>query len=162
MDKIVPNDTYAKFSNEKRYARAIELLKLQVSASPKKLTQLDIHNLLAEGIPYASCFGVYERLHETDIKRKILKILGISLRKLKENFAIGKTLDVHKSNILWNFSASLSDAILLLGSEHAAERWHTHPAIGLNYKEPIDLLTTTEGTILLRDYIFQIYTGVYI
>jgi putative toxin-antitoxin system antitoxin component (TIGR02293 family) len=59
------------------------------------------------------------------------------------------------------FSEIVTRATTLLGSQTAAEQWLEQPAIGLDQRRPIDLMTTPSGLELVEDYLGRIEYGVY-
>ena len=60
------------------------------------------------------------------------------------------------------FAEILTRVTTLLGSQTAAERWLEQPAIGLDQRRPIDLMTTPSGLELVEDYLGRIEYGAYI
>ena len=52
-------------------------------------------------------------------------------------------------------------AIDVLGSQEAAERWLSTPATGLDQRKPIDLLQSSEGTELVKTLLTRMDFGVY-
>jgi putative toxin-antitoxin system antitoxin component (TIGR02293 family) len=56
---------------------------------------------------------------------------------------------------------ALARATKLFGSQAAAEQWLEQPAIGLDQRRPIDLMTTPAGLELVEDYLGRIGYGVY-
>ena len=50
----------------------------------------------------------------------------------------------------------------VLGSHQDAEAWLHRPAIGLDNRCPVDLLTSAEGTKEVQDYLTKMDHGVYI
>jgi putative toxin-antitoxin system antitoxin component (TIGR02293 family) len=61
----------------------------------------------------------------------------------------------------WKFAEILARATTLLGSQTAAEQWLEQPAIGLDQRRPIDLMTMPVGLELVEDYLGRIEYGVY-
>jgi putative toxin-antitoxin system antitoxin component (TIGR02293 family) len=59
------------------------------------------------------------------------------------------------------FTEILARATTLLGAQTAAEQWLEQPAIGLDQRRPIDLMTTPAGPELVEDYLGRIEYGVY-
>jgi putative toxin-antitoxin system antitoxin component (TIGR02293 family) len=55
----------------------------------------------------------------------------------------------------------LTRATTLFGSQAAAEQWLERPAIGLDQRRPIDLMTTPAGLELVEDFLGRIEYGVY-
>ena len=59
------------------------------------------------------------------------------------------------------FPEFLDKATKVFGSQTAAEEWMVRPAIGLNGHRPIDLLKTSEGTMLVEEFLGRLEYGVY-
>jgi hypothetical protein len=59
------------------------------------------------------------------------------------------------------FAEILTRATTLFRSQAAAEQWLKQPAIGLDQRRPIDLMTTPAGLELVEDYVGRIEYGVY-
>jgi putative toxin-antitoxin system antitoxin component (TIGR02293 family) len=49
----------------------------------------------------------------------------------------------------------------IFGSKEEAEQWLGRPAIGLDQRKPIDLLTTPAGVELVEDFLARLEYGVY-
>jgi hypothetical protein len=59
------------------------------------------------------------------------------------------------------FARILAQAIKTFGSQDAAEAWLNSPAMSLEMKRPIDLMSTTEGAQLVEDILGRIDAGVF-
>jgi putative toxin-antitoxin system antitoxin component (TIGR02293 family) len=70
-------------------------------------------------------------------------------------------LDVQQSGRTWKFAEILAKANRVLDSQDEAEQWLRRPAIGLDQKRPIDLLTTPAGVQLVEDYLGRLEYNVY-
>ncbi len=55
----------------------------------------------------------------------------------------------------------LATATEVLGSQEAAERWMEEPAIGLDQRRPIDLLSTSAGMDIVKTFLERLQHGVY-
>jgi putative toxin-antitoxin system antitoxin component (TIGR02293 family) len=51
------------------------------------------------------------------------------------------------------FAEILAKATAALGSRQEAEQWMQKPAMGLDQRRPIDLLATTAGAEVVRDFL---------
>jgi putative toxin-antitoxin system antitoxin component (TIGR02293 family) len=72
-----------------------------------------------------------------------------------------KPLSQEQSARIWKFAAVLVKATKVFGSREAAEQWLERPAIGLDHRRPIDLLTTPAGLALVEDHLTRLEYGVY-
>lgn len=61
----------------------------------------------------------------------------------------------------WKFAEILTRATSVFGSRTAAEQWLVEPAIGLDRRRPIDLLSTPAGLELVEDFLGRLEYGVY-
>ena len=68
---------------------------------------------------------------------------GISERTLQRGDAAGKRLDGNASDRTLRPASVAERAIDVPGSQEAAERWLSAPAMGLDQRRPIDLLQSS-------------------
>ena len=59
------------------------------------------------------------------------------------------------------YAAILAKAVAQFGTAEAAERWVAAPAMGLDQRRPIDLLTTPAGVQLVEEFLARLEYGVY-
>jgi putative toxin-antitoxin system antitoxin component (TIGR02293 family) len=69
---------------------------------------------------------------------------------------------IMQSGTTWKFAEILAKATDAFGSQEAAETWLETPAIGLDQRRPIDLLSTPAGVELVEDYLVRLGYGVYV
>ena len=55
----------------------------------------------------------------------------------------------------------LTMATEVLGSQEAAGRWMEEPAVGLDQRRPLDLLSTSGGVDIVRTFLQRLQYGVY-
>ena len=92
----------------------------------------------------------------------ILRVFGISVRTfMRLKSEPDKRLDPEQSSRVWQFAALLAKAEDVLGSQVRAVEWMMAPAIALENRRPIDLLTTSVGAQLVSDVIDRMRYGVY-
>lgn len=90
------------------------------------------------------------------------KAVGISLRTFqRRKDAPEKPLSVEQSARTWKFAELLGRATELFGSQAEAERWLEEPAMALEDRKPIDLLSTPAGVELVEDHLTRLEYGVY-
>lgn len=75
--------------------------------------------------------------------------------------AITKTLDASASDRALRLVAVMHQATEVLGSQEAAERWISSPAMGLDQRVPIDLLQSSGGTAMVKTLLSRMEYGVY-
>ena len=49
----------------------------------------------------------------------------------------------------------------VMGSQEAAERWMRESAVGLDQRQPIDLVSTSAGADIVRTFLERLRYGVY-
>ena len=75
--------------------------------------------------------------------------------------AINKTVDANATDRALRLVSVMSQAQEVLGSQDAAERWLSSPAMGLDQRVPIDLLQSSEGTAMVKTLLSRMEYGVY-
>src|SRR5271163_862957 len=116
-------------------------------------SELEAHELLNRGLPRAALSSLVGKIHFIT-SDEASEALGMSLRTLQRHKNTpAEPLDVQQSGRTWKFAEILAKATHVLGSQDEAELWLKSPAIGLDRKRPIDLLTTPAGVKLVEDYL---------
>ncbi len=126
----------------------------------RKLSPLQTHKLVAEGLPVATALELMASYRFID-RALVLKAVGISERTLQRAMAAGKALDSNASDRTLRLNSVTRQATDVLGSREAAEHWLTRPAIGLDQHKPIELLQSSEGTELIKTLLTRMDHGVY-
>jgi len=131
-------------------------LKLQ-----RDMTGLKAHDLVTKGVSVAAAKQVMGAFHIIK-EAQIYDVLGISPKTMQRRSAsAAKTLDPNASDRALRLVSVTSQAIDVLGSQEAAERWLSSPAMGLDRRTPIDLLQSTEGTEMVKTLLTRMDYGVY-
>jgi putative toxin-antitoxin system antitoxin component (TIGR02293 family) len=124
-------------------------------------SDLDVHELLRRGLPRAALSNLVDKLHIIGVN-EASEALGMSVRTLQRHkTAPVVLLDAPQSGRTWKFAEILAKATRVLGSQDEAEQWLKRPAIGLDQRRPVDLLTTPAGVKLVEDYLGRLEYGVY-
>ena len=126
----------------------------------RNLTPLQTHDLVTEGLPVVVARELMASFHLID-RHTVLSAVGISERTLQRGNAAGKRLDSNASDRTLRLALVAEQAIDVLGSQEAAERWLSAPAMGLDRRRPIDLLQSTEGTEMVKTLLTRMDHGVY-
>jgi putative toxin-antitoxin system antitoxin component (TIGR02293 family) len=128
-----------------------------------KLTNaLDVHEMLGRGLPGAALSHLINGLVTPHDPASLEKAVGMSLRTFqRRKRASAKPLSREQSGRTWKFAEILAKATSVLGSQEEAEQWLERPAIGLDQRRPIDLLTTPPGVMLVEDFLERLEYGVY-
>ncbi|HWK46650.1 MAG TPA: antitoxin Xre/MbcA/ParS toxin-binding domain-containing protein [Stellaceae bacterium] len=125
-------------------------------------SQLDAHDLLLDGLPAAALSYFVENLVMLKGAGSLEKAIGMSIRTLQRHRdAPEKPLSQEHSGRTWKFAEILAKASTLFGSQEEAEQWLVRPAMGLDQRCPIDLLTTPSGVKLVEDFLVRLEYGVY-
>jgi putative toxin-antitoxin system antitoxin component (TIGR02293 family) len=131
-----------------------------LAASPKDA--LDAHDLIARGLPASALDHLVGRLIIIDKTDSLEKAVGMSLRTYqRRKDAPAKPLSQEQSGRAWKFAEILTKATAVFGSQAEAERWLESPAIGLDQRRPLDLLSTPAGVELVEDHLARLEYGVY-
>lgn len=144
--------------------RTVELLGGRRTLHRIIRSPLDTHDLLLAGLPVRALDHLISGLHFLRHSDQTMELaVGISSRtyyRRKKN-ADDKPLSREQSGRVWKFAEILARATDLFGSQQAAERWLEEPAIGLDQRRPIDLLSTPAGVDTLETHLSRIEYGVY-
>lgn len=123
---------------------------------------LDAHDLLLHGLPAKALTHLLDNLVVIRTSGPLEKPLGMSLRTMqRRKDKPAKPLNQEQSGRLWKFAEILAKATEVLGSQEEAEQWLQRPAIGLNQRRPIDLLTTPAGAELVETFLQRLEYGIY-
>jgi putative toxin-antitoxin system antitoxin component (TIGR02293 family) len=149
---------------------AFEQLQSQVAAllggaaiigRPLGTGALDAHFLIEAGIPNRAVDHLAQSLKVMG-QQSLEQAIGISLRTLQRKEKKPRELLSHEqAGRTWQFAELLAKATMVFGAQDEAEQWFERPAIGLNQKRPIDLLTTPAGVKVVEDHLERLAYGVY-
>jgi putative toxin-antitoxin system antitoxin component (TIGR02293 family) len=122
---------------------------------------LDAHLLIEAGIPNRAVDHLTRSLKVMG-QQSLEQAIGISLRTLQRKEKKPRELLSHEqAGRTWQFAELLAKATMVFGAQDEAEQWFERPAIGLNQKRPIDLLTTPAGVKVVEDHLERLAYGVY-
>ncbi len=144
--------------------RTVELLGGRRTLHRAVRTRLEAHDLLQRGLPgYALKHLVNSiAILRTPTGDVLEKAVGISLRTYqRRKDAPDKPLSTEQGGRTWKFAEILGRAIALFGSQAAAEEWLERPAMALDQRKPIDLLSTPAGVESVEDHLTRLEFGVY-
>ncbi len=133
----------------------------QVFRRPPK-TPLDAHDMLSDGMPSAALVRLFGNLGILQRSPSLEKAVGMSLRTFqRRKDTPTKPLSQEQGGRAWKFAEILAKATEVFGSQDEAERWLDRPAMGLDQRRPIDLLTTPAGVEMVEDFLTRLEYGVY-
>jgi putative toxin-antitoxin system antitoxin component (TIGR02293 family) len=125
-------------------------------------SMLDAHDVISIGFPAAVLTYISSQMELLQDPDRLQKALGISLRTLQRHKdEPNKALSQEQSGRAWKFAEIVSKATSILGSLEAAQEWLMKPAVGLEQRCPIDLLSTPAGIELVEDLLERMEYGVY-
>jgi putative toxin-antitoxin system antitoxin component (TIGR02293 family) len=127
-------------------------------------SRLEAHDLLRDGLPghalkhLVTYVGILRTPHHGSLE----KAVGISLRTYqRRKDAPDKRLSQEQSGRAWKFAEILGRATDLFGSQDEAEEWMERPAMALDQRKPIDLLSTPAGIESVEEHLTRLEYGVY-
>jgi putative toxin-antitoxin system antitoxin component (TIGR02293 family) len=133
-----------------------KVLKLKLSSA------LDAHEMILRGIPSQALERLVTNLVMIEPSVAFEKAFGMSERTFQRRKADrSRSLNPEQSSRTWRFAKILAKAKATWGTQEEAERWMVRPAIGLDGRRPIDLLTTPAGAELVEQFLDRLEYGVY-
>jgi putative toxin-antitoxin system antitoxin component (TIGR02293 family) len=153
-------DTY---SDDPQIGRTVALLGGRTTLRRTVSSRLEAHDLLEAGLPgHALHYLVMHVGALVDSDSGLEKAVGMSLRTYqRRRERLDERLSSEQSGRTWKFAEILGRATELFGSQEEAERWLGRPAVGLDQRKPIDLLSTPAGVETIEDHLTRIEHGVY-
>lgn len=128
----------------------------------KVRSRLDVHEVLERGIPSSAFNFLLSRVKVLG-PEAVRKAVGLSVRTVqRRNQTPQKPLSPEQSGRAWKFAELLAQATDVLGSQESAEQWLNTPAMALDQRRPIELLSTSVGAEMVERLLFQIDHGVYV
>ena len=125
-------------------------------------TALDAHDVLVGGLPGAALSHLVGRLTVLRKTDSLEKAVGMSPRTFqRRREGQEKPLNHEQSARTWKFAELLSKATEVFGTQQQAERWLEEPALALDDRRPIDLITTPAGVALVETLLRRLEYGVY-
>ena len=125
-------------------------------------SRLEAHDLLQAGLTGHALKHLVDDVGILRDQDGLEKAIGISLRTYqRRKDALDKPLSLEQSGRTWKFAEILGRATDLLGSQAEAEAWLERPAMALDLRRPIDLLSTPAGVETLEQHLTRLKYGVY-
>jgi putative toxin-antitoxin system antitoxin component (TIGR02293 family) len=138
--------------------RAVEVFQEHLR---KAVSAVQLHELIRGGIP----FSVIPHLLATTTLRRdeLLEAIGLNLRTM-QRYQAGRKIKLNedKSDRTWRFSALLAKAAEVFGTREEAEESLNKPALTLENKRPIELLSTTVGAQCVECLLAQMEHDVHV
>ena len=144
--------------------RTVRLLGGQHTLHRRVRSRLEAHDLLREGLPghalqhLVGCVSIFRVAQHGSMEMAV----GISLRTYqRRKDAPDKPLSPEQSGRTWKFAEILGRATDLFGSQEEAEQWLERPAMALDERRPIELLSTPAGVETVEEHLSRLEYGVY-
>jgi len=151
----------AEPAEDSEVGRTVRLLGGRNTLRRSVRNRLEAHDLIEKGLPahaLTHLAGHVGILHHGSLE----KAVGMSLRTYqRRKDAPDWRLSPEQSGRTWKFAEILGRAIMLFGSQPAAEEWLERPAMALDRRKPIDLLSTPAGVESLETHLTRLEYGVY-
>lgn len=125
---------------------------------------LDAHDVIESGITSQALVHLIGQVGALSKGDTLNKAIGISLRtfqRKKKTVKLHNRLSVEQSSRTWRFAEILAQATEILGDQETAEQWMLNPAMALDGRRPIDLLSTAAGGEAVQDHLTRMDYGVY-
>ena len=88
--------------------------------------------------------------------------VGVSIRTVQRRTGSPqKPLSQDQSGRAWKFAEVLTTATRIFGSQSEAEKWLTAPAVALDQRRPVDLLSSPAGVEMVEQLLGRLEYGVY-
>lgn len=125
-------------------------------------TEMEAHDLILRGLPGQALNHLVESLLVIKRSGSFENAFGLSMRTYQRRKAEpAKQLDSDQSSRTWQFAKILAKATEIFGSQEQAEQWLDSPAMALDRRKPIDLLSTHEGVAMVETLLCRLEYGVY-
>ena len=144
---------------EKAFAR----LGVKFDGDADDPSTLSVHDQIARGLPAHALVNMGGRLAVLDMMDTLGPAIGISERTFHrwKKEPPDAPLSPEVSGRLWKFAEILAKATEVLGTQVAAENWLASPAMALDRRRPLDLLSTPVGVEAVEELLTRIEYGVY-
>jgi putative toxin-antitoxin system antitoxin component (TIGR02293 family) len=150
-----------RFLFTKSIAKKAFGIKPETSTSSDSPIGLTAHDLVTQGLRVADAKQVLKEFTVLT-EKQFYNVLGITARTMQRRAASAtQTLDANASDRVLRLVSVIRQASEVMGSQVAAERWLSSPAMGLDQRVPIDLLQSSEGTALVKTLLSRMDYGVY-
>jgi putative toxin-antitoxin system antitoxin component (TIGR02293 family) len=118
-----------------------------------------VHEVLHAGLPRRALFRAIPAGIPVSM---LLPVFGISVRTfMRLKSEPHKLLDAEQSGRVWQFAELFAKAEDVFRSRERAVEWMQEPAMALENRRPLDLMTTPVGAHLVDDVLERMRYGVY-
>ncbi|MBV9989770.1 MAG: DUF2384 domain-containing protein [Alphaproteobacteria bacterium] len=125
-------------------------------------TGFDAHQMLDKGLKSKALVHLVQKQVKHIPRDAVLKAIGMSERTYQRHKKTpNKPVSSDQSGRAWKFAEVLAEATRVMGGQDLAEEWLERPALALNRRRPIDLLSTPAGTEMVMNLLGRLKYGVY-
>lgn len=120
------------------------------------------HDAVMKGVPGRALTHIWESTRGALPTDAILKAIGVSARtahRIKTD--PDKPLDARTTDGIYRLESVRAMAEEVLGSAEAANEWLNAEAMGLEFRKPIDLVSTSPGAEAVKTLLQRMRYGVY-
>jgi putative toxin-antitoxin system antitoxin component (TIGR02293 family) len=120
------------------------------------------HDAVMKGVSGRALTRIWESTRGTLTTDAILKAIGVSARtahRIKTD--PDKPLDARTTDGIYRLESVRAMAKEVLGSAEAANEWLNTKAMGLEFRKPIDLVSTSPGAEAVKTLLQRMKYGVY-
>lgn len=124
-------------------------------------SKLDVHEIILKGIPGGALTYMVKHI-KTMKPVDLVQAVGISIRTAQRRAGTPqKPLNQDQGGRAWKFAEVLTAATRVFGSQTEAEIWLTSPALALDQRRPVDLLSSPAGVEMVEQLLGRLEYGVY-
>lgn len=146
---------------ETSYKQTASLLGGRQALKKVITSKLDVHEVIVKGIPGIALKHMVDHVKIIDTA-DLLHAIGISVRTIQRRVeSPQKPLSQEQSGRAWKFAEVLVKATQVFGSQAEAEKWLVSPAMALDQRRPIDLLSSPTGVEMVEQVLGRLEYGVY-
>jgi putative toxin-antitoxin system antitoxin component (TIGR02293 family) len=122
----------------------------------------EAHEVIRKGFKARALEHLRKQLTSPGASRDVERALGISTRtQQRHKKAPERRLSPEQSGRAWKIAEILGQATHVFGSREDAEAWLERPAMALNQRRPIDLMSTPAGLESVKTLLGRLEYGVY-
>jgi putative toxin-antitoxin system antitoxin component (TIGR02293 family) len=136
----------------------VQAMKMGLGKVVSVVPSIELHDLAVRGLPTQMLSGYVDTLHLLK-EAEVLSAIGVSSRTIQRRQ--DAKLAPEPSAAAIDFATILNRATEVLGDRDLAEQWMKEPALGLDGRKPIDLLSSRQGAALVKDHLTRMDYGVY-
>ncbi len=120
------------------------------------------HDVVMKGVPGRALTSIWESTRGSLPADAILKAIGVSARTAHRiKIDPDKPLDARTTDGIYRLESVRAMAREVLGSAEAANEWLNTEAMGLEFRKPIDLISTSPGAEAVKTLLQRMKYGVY-